>query len=71
MRLARKHIAWYSKGLPGSAEFRSGINQVDTPEAVEARIHAFYGPLLDQGLEAARAAFHARGHAEAAERMAA
>src|SRR5262249_49120465 len=22
-RIARKHIAWYSKGLPGSAEFRA------------------------------------------------
>jgi tRNA-dihydrouridine synthase B len=22
VRMARKHIAWYSKGLPGSAEFR-------------------------------------------------
>jgi len=21
-RIARKHVAWYSKGLPGSAEFR-------------------------------------------------
>ena len=75
VRLARKHIAWYSKGLPGSAEFRSGINQVDTPEAVEQRIHGFYGPLLDQGLEAARAASHARGHdrdqAGDAERLAA
>jgi len=61
VRLARKHIAWYSKGLPGSAEFRSRINQVDTPDAVEALILGYYGPLLDQGLEAARAACHARG----------
>ncbi len=61
VRLARKHVAWYSKGLPGSAEFRSQVNQADTPEAVEALIHAFYQPLLDQGLEAVRAAYHARG----------
>ncbi|TCZ66775.1 tRNA dihydrouridine synthase DusB [Roseicella aquatilis] len=71
VRLARKHIAWYSKGLPGSAEFRSRINQVDTPEAVEALIHAYYQPLLDQGLEAVRAAFHAKGHANDADRLAA
>jgi len=25
-RIARKHVAWYSKGLPGSAEFRAAIN---------------------------------------------
>ncbi|MBY0329883.1 MAG: tRNA dihydrouridine synthase DusB [Acetobacteraceae bacterium] len=67
VRLARKHIAWYSKGLPGSAEFRSQINQRDTPEGVEALIHAFYQPLLDLGLEAARAAFHARGIARGGE----
>jgi tRNA-dihydrouridine synthase B len=71
VRLARKHIAWYSKGLPGSAEFRSKINQVDTPEAVEAHIHGFYQPLLDLGLEAARAAFHAKGLAKGEELLAA
>jgi tRNA-dihydrouridine synthase B len=71
VRLARKHIAWYSKGLPGSAEFRSKINQVDTPEAVEALILGYYQPLLDQGLEAVRAAFHAKGLTKDEERVAA
>ncbi len=75
VRLARKHVAWYSKGLPGSAEFRRGINTCDGAEDVEALIHAYYNPLLDQGLEAVRAAFHAQGIAkgegEGAERMAA
>ncbi len=61
VRLARKHVAWYSKGLPGSAEFRSKINQADSPAAVEALIHAFYEPLLDRGLEAIRAEYHRRG----------
>ena len=79
VRLARKHVAWYSKGLPGSADFRSKVNTVDTPEQVEALIHAFYAPLLDKGLEAIRAEFQARGHdadahgtdTEQADRMAA
>ncbi|MDB5373216.1 MAG: diguanylate cyclase [Belnapia sp.] len=62
VRLARKHIAWYSKGLPGSAEFRSGINRVEQASEVAAAIEAFYRPLLDLGLEAARARFHALGH---------
>ena len=71
-RLARKHVAWYSKGLPGSAEFRAGINRLFGAAEVEAAIQAFYQPLLDQGLEAVRAAFQARGHAaEDAELMAA
>mgnify|MGYP002716501766 CR=1 FL=1 len=74
LRLARKHVAWYSKGLPGSAEFRAKVNALDDAPAVEALIEAFYRPLLDQGLEAARAAFHARGLSqkdEAAGRLAA
>jgi tRNA-dihydrouridine synthase B len=71
VRLARKHVAWYSKGLPGSAEFRSGINRLHTSAEVEAAIHAYYQPLLDKGLEAVRAEFQARGHAEDGELMAA
>ncbi|HYI85333.1 MAG TPA: tRNA dihydrouridine synthase DusB [Acetobacteraceae bacterium] len=67
LRLARKHVAWYSKGLPGSAEFRAHINTLDDAPAVEALIENFYRPLLDQGLEAARAAFHARGLSKEAE----
>ncbi|WP_240048254.1 tRNA dihydrouridine synthase DusB [Crenalkalicoccus roseus] len=55
VRLARKHISWYSKGLPGSAEFRSKVNQLDDPEAVEALIRGFYRSLLDRGIERAPA----------------
>ena len=61
LRLARKHIAWYSKGLPGSAEFRSEVNRVESPAEVVALIERYYRPLLDLGLEAARARFHALG----------
>ncbi len=61
LRLARKHIAWYSKGLPGSAEFRSQVNRVETAAEVVRLIEGFYRPLLDLGLEAARARFHAEG----------
>ena len=28
LRIARKHMAWYSKGLPNSAEFRKTINKI-------------------------------------------
>jgi tRNA-dihydrouridine synthase B len=45
-RIARKHIAWYSKGLHGSAEFRAAINQQAEPERVVAMIDAFYEPLI-------------------------
>jgi tRNA-dihydrouridine synthase B len=45
-RIARKHIGWYSKGLPGSAEFRAAVNATDDPERVRGLIRAFYEPLL-------------------------
>jgi len=45
MRIARKHIGWYSKGLPGSAEFRAAVNQTDAVERVRDLIRAFYEPL--------------------------
>jgi tRNA-dihydrouridine synthase B len=45
-RIARKHVAWYSKGLPGSAEFRAAVNHTDDVARVLALIRAFYEPLL-------------------------
>jgi len=47
-RIARKHIAWYSKGLPGSAEFRAEINQASDPPRIRAMIRSFYEPLLER-----------------------
>jgi len=47
-RIARKHIAWYSKGLPGSAEFRAAVNRAEDPAIVKAMIHGFYAPLLER-----------------------
>ena len=29
LRIARKHIGWYSKGLPQSSEFRAAVNNVE------------------------------------------
>ena len=49
VRMARKHIAWYSRGLPGSAEFRAAVNTLGAPAAVEALIDRFYGPLIERG----------------------
>ena len=48
LRIARKHLGWYSKGLPGSAEFRTRVNQIDEPNAVMALVHDFYQPQIDQ-----------------------
>ena len=48
VRIGRKHVAWDSKGLPGSAEFRAEINQCVAPDAVRARIRSFFEPLLER-----------------------
>jgi tRNA-dihydrouridine synthase B len=48
LRIARKHLGWYSKGLPGSAEFRTRVNQIDEPNAVMALVRDFYQPQIDQ-----------------------
>jgi tRNA-dihydrouridine synthase B len=47
-RIARKHVAWYSKGLPGSAEFRNAVNSTEDPGQVRAMIRGFYEPLLER-----------------------
>jgi tRNA-dihydrouridine synthase B len=44
-RIARKHVAWYSKGLPGSAEFRAAINGTVDVARVRRLIRSFYEPL--------------------------
>jgi tRNA-dihydrouridine synthase B len=46
VNLARKHIGWYTKGLPGSAEFRNRVNTQDDPGVVVAMLRDFYAPWL-------------------------
>lgn len=47
-RVARKHIGWYSKGLPDSAEFRARVNRESSPDAVRAMIRDLYAPHIDR-----------------------
>ncbi len=46
VNLARKHIGWYTKGLPGSAELRNTVNQQDNPGVVIDMLRNFYSPWL-------------------------
>jgi len=46
MRMARKHVAWYTKGLPGSAAFRQHFNHISNAGEAKAAIDAFFAPLL-------------------------
>ncbi|HLO75592.1 MAG TPA: tRNA dihydrouridine synthase DusB [Magnetospirillum sp.] len=48
VRMARKHIAWYSKGLHGSADFRAQVNHMSDADKVREAILAFYLPLLEK-----------------------
>ncbi len=49
VRLARKHLSWYSKGLAGAAEFRAQINRLDDADAVVRLIDHFFDPLIARG----------------------
>ena len=51
MRMARKHVSWYTKGLPKSAEFRATINQI--PEADDAlkAVDAYYDDMLTRAAD--------------------
>jgi tRNA-dihydrouridine synthase B len=46
VRIARKHLAWYSKGLPGSAQFRAAVNGLGEVAPVRDLIRRFYEPFL-------------------------
>lgn len=46
VKMARKHLGWYTKGLPGSAEFRNKVNFVDQGDEVIRLLREFYAPLL-------------------------
>ena len=48
IHIARKHIGWYSKGLPGSAEFRAAVNRTEAAAEVQDLIRRFYEPLLER-----------------------
>jgi tRNA-dihydrouridine synthase B len=53
LRLARKHVAWYSRGLHGSAEFRAAAMKLGEASAVVELIGRFYDPLIAVGAERA------------------
>ncbi len=62
LRLARKHISWYSRGLTGSAEFRATVTRLADSDAVIELIHRFFDPLIARG--ATRAAVQEQSEAE-------
>ncbi len=45
VRIARKHISWYTKGLVGSAAFRHAMNQLQTVEQQISATNIFFNEL--------------------------
>ena len=48
VKMARKHLAWYTRGLPGSAAFRNQVNFVDEPIEVVRQLSQFFDPFLSR-----------------------
>jgi tRNA-dihydrouridine synthase B len=45
VRMARKHISWYSKGHPRGAAFRQAVNRVDNVEQQLEMVNEFFNKL--------------------------
>jgi tRNA-dihydrouridine synthase B len=48
VKIARKHISWYTKGLAGSASFRHAMNQLPGIEDQLAAVNRFFDQLAQQ-----------------------
>lgn len=48
-RIARKHIAWYTKGLRSSNEFRQNMYKVETTAEQALVVEAYFNQLLAEG----------------------
>lgn len=46
VRVARKHIAWYSKGQPHGAAFRQAVNRVAEAQEQIEMVETFFGRLI-------------------------
>lgn len=46
--IARKHLAWYCKGVPDAASFRAEINKVAEPTKVKHMLDEFFAPFIEQ-----------------------
>ncbi len=46
VKIARKHLGWYTKGMHGSAEFRNRVNFLDDAAEVLGELERFYEPFL-------------------------
>jgi tRNA-dihydrouridine synthase B len=52
VRVARKHIGWYSKGLRGGALFRNTVNRVETAAEQRALVREFFDRQVEERMAA-------------------
>ena len=48
LREMRKHLAWYSKGLPGAAQLRDTINRIEEKDALLKTLNSFFQQETDE-----------------------
>ncbi|MFA6921301.1 MAG: tRNA dihydrouridine synthase DusB [Gallionella sp.] len=51
LRVARKHISWYTKGLAGSAHFRHLMNRLESVAEQMAAVDEFFAEQAQRGLQ--------------------
>ena len=49
IRMARKHIGWYTAGLHSSSAFRNEFNRISDPQMAKTAISDFYELILNSG----------------------
>jgi tRNA-dihydrouridine synthase B len=45
LRVARKHLGWYARGLPGAEGFRQGVVRIEAAAQQRAAVNDFFGRL--------------------------
>jgi len=48
VRMARKHISWYSKGHPRGAQFRKAVNQLESADEQLDMTRTFFDAVMEQ-----------------------
>ncbi len=49
VRIARKHLGWYTKDLAGGDAFRRAVNAVESSAGQLAAVHRFFDTLAERG----------------------
>ena len=45
VRIARKHLGWYARGLPGGESFRQAVVRIDAVAPQRAAVNDYFGRL--------------------------